>query len=162
LLPAACVLRSEIQGPAHEPPAGRVHKGLSATFHAQQFITLSRMIDEIWGRNASSGGGGSSSRRARPRLIGPDQNPCCTTWTQTFLDTLRRSNGSVRLDAFTYHNYDGHKVDHAPGVLAKELPTPAFLQRHIERGAEFQQIVAAESPGTELWLGEFASCAGSG
>ncbi len=137
-------MRSEIQGPAHEPPPGRVHKGLSATFHAQQFITLSRMIDEIWARNDGGGGGGGDDdgggrRWVRPRLIGPDQNPCCTTWTQTFLDTLRR-NGSVRLDAFTYHNYDGHKADHAPGVLAKELPTPAFLQRHIERGAELRQI----------------------
>lgn len=47
-------------------------------------------------------------------------------------------------------------------MLAEELPTPTFLQRHIARGAEFRALVDAQSPGTELWLGEFASCAGSG
>ena len=60
------------------------------------------------------------------------------------------------------HNYDGHSADHAPGVLASELPTPAFLDRHIAKGQEFSAVVANHSRGSELWLGEFASCAGSG
>ena len=102
------------------------------------------MIDEIWGDRTTTQQQTSTELEAavaarRPRLIGPDQNPCCTKWTTDFLDTLRQKN--VTLDAFTYHNYDGKKVDHAPGVLAKELTTPAFLQRHIAKGAEFREIV---------------------
>ena len=47
-------------------------------------------------------------------------------------------------------------------MLASELPTPAFLDRHIAKGQEFGAVVANHSRGSELWLGEFASCAGSG
>ena len=140
-------LGNEIQGPAHDGPAGHVHKGLAAPFHAQQFVTLSKMIDEIWGAH-------------QPKIAGPDQNPCCANWTTLFLQTLKAEN--VTLDAFTYHSYDGHKNDHEPGVLNKELFTPEFLSTHIKSGTKYKALIDAESPGSELWVGEFADCAGSG
>ena len=37
-------LGNEIQGPAHSPPDGKVHRGLDAPFHADQFSRLSSMI----------------------------------------------------------------------------------------------------------------------
>ena len=77
-----------------------------------------------------------------------------------FLRTLAANN--VTLDAFTYHSYDGHKSDHSPGVLAKELHSPEFLATHIRNGAKYRALVDAESPASELWVGEFADCAGSG
>ena len=141
---------------------------------------MAAWLSEIWGASETGEG--------RPKLIGPDQNPCCTEWTEQFLGTLQGGLKPTSLDAFTYHNYDGHRADHAAGVLAgaqrrnssvwmcadfawpfyamprvpAELPTAAFLNRHIEKGEEFRQLVTAHSPQSELWLGEFASCAGSG
>jgi hypothetical protein len=149
-------LGNEIQGPVQDGPDGTVHKGLSATFHAQQFIALSKMVREIWSSEEVS---------KRPKLIGPDQNAkaACEycNWTKAFLQTLRA--GNMTLDAFTYHSYDGGgRNDHTPGVLAKALPTPEFLSKHVVNGARFKAEVDAGAAGTELWLGEFADCAGSG
>ena len=61
---------------------------LSAPFHAAQFAELSKIISEVW-----------SDAAVRPRLVGPDQNPCCLEWTEVFLSSLRSHN--VTLDAFT-------------------------------------------------------------
>ena len=81
-------LGNEIQGPAHDPPPGHTHRGLSAPFHAAQFAELSKIIAEVW-----------SDAAVRPRLVGPDQNPCCLEWTEVFLSSLHSHN--VTLDAFT-------------------------------------------------------------
>ena len=91
------------------------------------------MIREIWGKSGP-----------RPKLVGPDQNPCCTEWTAQFLSELHAGPEPAALSAFAYHNYDGHKADHAPGVLGRELPTAAFLDRHIEKGALFRELVPIE------------------
>ena len=66
-------LGNEIQGPARSPLDGKVHRGLDAPFHADQFSRLSSMIAIPWAR-ARVAGSLSSANTCIPVAAGASES----------------------------------------------------------------------------------------